>query len=111
MDEAQYLADEIALIAHGRIVAHGSPDQLVREAAGRSVISFTIPTGTELESLPVAGTVRAGTMELTTPHPTRDLQALTTWAVGRGLELDHLTVTRPTLEDVYLQLTSGAGHG
>ena len=37
--------------------------------------------------------------------PTRDLAPLLEWAAHRGMELEHLTVTRPTLEDVYLDLT------
>jgi ABC-2 type transport system ATP-binding protein len=48
----------------------------------------------------------AGTWELRTSQPTADLHALTGWALGRGTELDALTVSQPTLEDVYLQLTA-----
>jgi ABC-2 type transport system ATP-binding protein len=43
-----------------------------------------------------------------TATPTHDLAPLLEWAADRGMELEHLTVTRPTLEDVYLDLTEAA---
>ena len=47
-------------------------------------------------------------MSFRTETPTRDLAPLLEWAAHRGMELEHLTVTRPTLEDVYLDLTEEA---
>jgi ABC-2 type transport system ATP-binding protein len=49
--------------------------------------------------------VDGGIALLETPTPTRSLNTLTEWAVGRDLELVNLEVTRPSLEDVYLELT------
>jgi ABC-type multidrug transport system ATPase subunit len=55
----------------------------------------------------VAGdwTAANGRLVLRTPDPTRSLNQLTGWAIAQGVELDHLEVTRPSLEDVYLELT------
>jgi ABC-2 type transport system ATP-binding protein len=50
--------------------------------------------------------VQRGVVQFRTATPTRDLAPLLAWAAGRGMELEHLTVSRPTLEDVYLDLTA-----
>jgi ABC-2 type transport system ATP-binding protein len=108
MDEAQALADRVAIIQAGRIVAEGTPADL---AAAQHVteIRFTLPAGTEPGDLPrVSGAVLNGgrEIEVSTKDPTGDLLALTGWAAARGTGLDGLTVTRPSLEDIYLALTS-----
>jgi len=107
MDEAQALADQVAIIAAGRIVAEGAPADL---AAQRSTeIRFTLPAGVGSAELPrISGEVatRGRSVEISTEDPTRDLLALTGWAAGRGAALDGLTVARPSLEDIYLTLTS-----
>jgi ABC-2 type transport system ATP-binding protein len=107
MDEAQALADRVAIIAAGRIVAEGAPADL---AAQRSTeIRFTLPAGVGSAELPrISGEVatRGRSVEISTEDPTRDLLALTGWAAGRGAALDGLTVARPSLEDIYLTLTS-----
>jgi ABC-type multidrug transport system ATPase subunit len=110
MDEAQNLADRVAIIAAGRIVAAGTPDSLGGRDEGEALVAFRLPAGTALAELPadlpgrpVAGEDR---VRLRTTEPTRALHVLTGWALARGEELDALTVTRPSLEDVYLQLTS-----
>jgi ABC-2 type transport system ATP-binding protein len=107
MDEAQALADRVAIIAAGRIVAEGAPADL---AAQRSTeIRFTLPAGVGPAELPrISGEVatRGRSVEISTEDPTRDLLALTGWAAGRGAALDGLTVARPSLEDIYLTLTS-----
>jgi ABC-2 type transport system ATP-binding protein len=48
---------------------------------------------------------------ISTDEPARTLHALTGWALENGIELEDLTVTRPSLEDVYLQLTAESGRG
>jgi ABC-2 type transport system ATP-binding protein len=108
MDEAQALADRVAIIAAGRIVAEGTPDEL---AAAQHVtdIRFPLPADAAPAELPrVSGrvTTRGRSVEISTDDPTHDLLALTGWAAGRGADLDGLTVTRPSLEDIYLTLTS-----
>jgi ABC-2 type transport system ATP-binding protein len=110
MDEAQALADRVAIIAAGRIVAEGTPDEL---AAAQHVtdIRFILPADAAPAELPrVSGGVatRGRNVEISTDDPTHELLALTRWAAGRGAgRLDGLTVTRPSLEDIYLTLTSG----
>ena len=112
MDEAQFLADEIAIIARGRIAAQGTPSQLVSRSASRARIRFTMPAGADLGQLPLAAVnVRDHTVEVEADSPTRALHELTSWALDRSVELDELSVDRPSLEDVYLELTGGAADG
>ena len=106
MDEAQHLADEIAIISRGKIVAEGTPTDLVNRSADQARIRFSLPTGVTASDLPVA-TSRAddGTVEVMAESPTRLLHQLTTWALDRDIELYDMSVARPSLEDVYLELT------
>ena len=108
MDEAQHLADRVAVIAEGRIVAEGPPDRL----SGRddaTEIRFTPPPGAELPDLgPATVTVNGQGVVIRTADSTATLHVLTGWALERGFTLDGLTVARPTLEDVYLELTARA---
>jgi ABC-2 type transport system ATP-binding protein len=106
MDEAQFLADSVAVIANGKIVAEGTPDSLGDRQTARSIITFTVGTSGGA-SLRVEGAVMApnGTVELRSVDPTTDLHAITGWALDNAVDLVDLSVTRPTLEDVYLELT------
>lgn len=104
MDEAQNLADRVAVISRGRIVAEGTPDTLGGRQTAGSVVRFALPPG-GIDGLPVADSrVVDGVVEFESGHPTRDLHALTAWAIERDIELHSLAVTQPTLEDVYLEL-------
>jgi ABC-2 type transport system ATP-binding protein len=108
MDEAQALADRVAIIAAGRIVAEGTPADLAAAQRGTE-IRFALPTDAAPAELPrVSGEVatRGRNVEISTDDPTGDLLALTGWAAGRGAALDGLTVSRPSLEDIYLTLTN-----
>jgi ABC-2 type transport system ATP-binding protein len=105
MEEAQRLADRVVVLAKGRVVAEGTPDELVRDDAA-TLVSFREPAYHETLPLPADATVERGIVQFRTAAPTRDLAPLLEWAAGRGMELEHLTVTRPTLEDVYLDLTA-----
>jgi ABC-2 type transport system ATP-binding protein len=100
MDEAQHLADRVVVIARGRIIAEGTPDSLGRDQT--AIVSFKLPDGAPL---PDGADVERGHVRLRTATPTRDLAPLLGWAAERDVELEGLTVTRPTLEDVYLELT------
>jgi ABC-2 type transport system ATP-binding protein len=94
LDEAEQLADRVAVLREGRIVATGTPAELTRTPAteiryrenGREVV-------------------------LQTDEPTRVLSELTTRAVQQGRELDDLQVRRPSLEEVYLELTEAERDG
>jgi len=109
MDEAEQLADRIAVIAGGQIVAEGTPGTLGGRNLMAATIRFTLPEGTGAEELPPE--LRAlvasedGHVTLATETPLVHVRELADWALGRGLDLPDLDVSRPTLEDVYLQLT------
>jgi ABC-2 type transport system ATP-binding protein len=108
MDEAQFLADRVAIMVKGETVAQGTPGSLTGlDAVTR--ISFRVPPGLELpETVRAKARVEAGTASLETPEPTRTLHALTSWAVQQGIELDQLVVSRTSLEDIYLRFARGA---
>ena len=93
MDEAQQLADRVAIIAAGEIVARGTPEDLG-----------------DRESQPATIRYRAGDreVEVETTTPVETLHELTGEALERGEDLEGLEVTRPTLEDVYLDLTAAS---
>ena len=108
LDEADALADRVAIIAGGHIVAEGPP----AEIAGldrSSTIRFTPPAGVAPADLPAPNGGRwqrsdGGRVEHTATSPVAPLHDLTAWAVEHGHDLPDLTVSRPSLEDVYLQL-------
>jgi ABC-2 type transport system ATP-binding protein len=106
MEEAQQLADRVVLMSGGRIIADGTPDTLGHREETR--IEFRLPAGLDAADLPVPVERHGQTLAFTTSTPTRDLAPLLSWASVRGCELEGLTVSRPTLEDVYLQLTEEA---
>jgi len=114
MDEAQVLADRVAIIARGQIVAEGAPDALGGREDAAARISFRLPsglTGADLPSVVAAALTDAapradGEVRLEADDPVQVLNALTSWALERRLPLPGLEVRRPTLEDVYLELTA-----
>ncbi len=106
MDEAQHLADRVAVMAGGALVALGPPDQLGGRDTGLATVRFLLPDGVTLDQLPVPARVEGDGLVFETDTPTPVLNRLTGWAVERGLELGGLTVSRPSLEDVYLALTT-----
>ena len=106
MDEAQTLADRVAIIAAGRIVAEGPPAALAAGSA-RSQLSFMLPAEREGIDLPdLGGEVRreGRSVSVALADPLRDVSAWTGWASEQGLEIERLEVRRPTLEDIYLDL-------
>jgi ABC-2 type transport system ATP-binding protein len=106
MDEAQALADRLAIVARGQVVASGTPAAIGGRDTAAARIRFALPAGVAAGDLPVpceeAGERSAVTR---TEDPARTLHLLTGWLLERGLPLDGLAVDRPTLEDVYLELT------
>ena len=110
MDEAEYLADRIAVIAQGCIVAEGTPKTLGGRDRMTSSIRFTLPADVTAADLPdmlrtLAEPGSDGTTALRTETPLVHVQLLADWALDRGFDLPDLDVRRPTLEDVYLALT------
>jgi ABC-2 type transport system ATP-binding protein len=94
LDEAQALADRVAIIKDGAILAQGPPRELVAGASGYR-IAYRGAAGDLVERM--------------TDDPTALLQELTADALARGERLEDLSVTRPSLEDVYLELTAEPG--
>jgi ABC-2 type transport system ATP-binding protein len=95
LDEAQELADRVAIIKDGRILAEGAPREL-GAGAGDAPYRVAYRNG--------AGRL----VQRETDDPTSLLHELTGEALARGERLEGLTVSRPTLEDVYLELTADA---
>ncbi|MGH2851589.1 MAG: ABC transporter ATP-binding protein [Solirubrobacteraceae bacterium] len=93
LDEAQELADRVAIVKGGQILAEGSPAELGVGAGSRYRVAY----------------VRDGEPVIhQTDDPTTLLRRLTGEALERGEQLEALSVTRPSLEDVYLELTGDA---
>jgi ABC-2 type transport system ATP-binding protein len=104
MDEAQELADRVVIIADGRIVAEGAPGELGGRDT-RAEIRFGLPAGVAPADLPVQAEIVDGRAIVRAERPLAPLHAITSWALERGHELPDLELERPTLEDVYLELT------
>jgi ABC-2 type transport system ATP-binding protein len=110
MDEAEYLADRIAVIAAGRIVAEGTPKTLGGRDRMTANIRFTLPDGLAARNLPaglrpLAEAGPDGVTLLRSESPLVHVQMLADWALGQSVDLPDLDIRRPTLEDVYLTLT------
>ena len=108
MDEAQFLADRVAVIAKGEIVAEGTPSTIAGRDRMQTRIHFRLPDGTRpaLE-LTDASAMEDGSWEIRTDNPTKVAHDLTAWALERGQVYEVLEITQPSLEDVYLELTGG----
>jgi ABC-2 type transport system ATP-binding protein len=104
MEEAERLADRIVVMAHGEIVADGTPATLGGRDRAAAIVSFTLPPGAGEPPCGAAVDER-GRVVLRTERPMAELHQLTGWALDRELELTDLEVRRPTLEDMYLELT------
>jgi ABC-2 type transport system ATP-binding protein len=104
MEEAERLADRIVVMARGEIVADGTPATLGGRDRAAAIVSFTLPPGAGEPPLGLDADDR-GRVALRTERPMAELHELTGWALERELELTDLEIRRPTLEDVYLELT------
>jgi ABC-2 type transport system ATP-binding protein len=114
MEEAEALADRVVVIVAGRVVAEGTPDTLGGREHAASTIRFRLPDGLEIGQLPdLGGRQFVADHDRDDEHVTfsganlADLGALLDWARGHSEPLAGLTVERPSLEDVYLELTGG----
>jgi ABC-2 type transport system ATP-binding protein len=113
MDEAEYLADRITVLAAGHIVAEGTPATLGGRDHMTTTISFTLPGHVHAHDLPpgLSPLTEPGPGASTVLHsqsPLAHLRLLGDWAAGRGFDLPDLDVHRPSLEEVYLSLTGPA---
>jgi ABC-2 type transport system ATP-binding protein len=106
MDEVEALAQSVAVLARGRLVATGSPSSIGGRDRGQVTIRFTLPDSVRPADLPVAPSLVDGTaVEISTDDELVVLGRLVNWALDGHRALPGLSVTRVTLEDVYLDLT------
>jgi ABC-2 type transport system ATP-binding protein len=110
MDEAQHLSDRVAILRAGQIVAAGPPEQL-GVGEGGTVVRFRVPPGVSPDDVRThvdGARIEAAGNELSfrTDRPQRALYQLTAWAEQAGIELGALEARRPSLEDVFLELTA-----
>ncbi|MCX6618149.1 MAG: ABC transporter ATP-binding protein [Acidobacteria bacterium] len=115
MDEAERLCDRVAIIDHGRIIALGTPRELIHSLGAEHIVEFTLADpaafpdlgGDGLAAVPTVLSVRQedGLYALTVGEPHRALPALFDWLEGRGIELARLSTRHASLEDVFVKLT------
>jgi ABC-2 type transport system ATP-binding protein len=114
MDEAERLCDRVAVIDHGKVIALGTPGELIARVGGEHVVDLDLdpsssvrPTNGDLMKLPTVGSVReeADRITLTAGEPHRALPALLDLIRETGVKLAGLTTRTATLEDVFVTLT------
>jgi ABC-2 type transport system ATP-binding protein len=111
MDEAEHLADRVGVVVAGRLVALGTPAEL-GQARASATITFRLPGDVAVAEVPDLGAVlrpQGGDWQLRTAEPMVVLERLIGWSHSRNIALTGLTVERPSLEDVYLELIEAAG--
>ena len=110
MDEAEALADRLAVIANGHIIAEGTPETLGHRDESCQ-IQFSLP-GDDAGALPASirnqPTAENGHLVIRTANPVPALAALTSWSLDHGAVLAGLEVRHPSLEEIYLKLVEEA---
>ncbi len=112
IEEAERLCDRVAIIDSGKIVAIGSPRELQEKSANQSAIEMTLATPWRGDSLPAWTEAITATssddrrhIKVTSQRAARTLVDMVKWTDAAGLELDDVRLARPTLEDVFIELT------
>jgi len=113
MEEAQFLADRVAIVSGGKIVALDTPENLGDRRQLPTTITFNLPAAADLSGIAgvgqtqTHGTEQDGrrTITISTHESVADLNLITAWSIENGTDLEQLEVRRPSLEDVYLELT------
>ena len=116
LDEAEHLADRVGVLADGKMIAEGTPAELIDGISG-TVVSFLLPDQVAVaDAVTTFGSaldhevrLSGRFVEATVDRSTQIVHRLTGWAVENDIELEALSVKRATLEEVYLQLTERAG--
>jgi ABC-2 type transport system ATP-binding protein len=110
MDEAQALADRVAIMRAGAIVAMGTIDEIQAGRDASTRVRFELAGTAAPPSELVPADARRGDhgYEMWSDKPVELLNRLTSWALGAGVDLTNLSVSRPSLEDTYLDLTGEA---
>jgi ABC-2 type transport system ATP-binding protein len=112
MDEAERLCDRVAVVDHGKVIALGTPKQLIQQVGGEHVLEVTVageaaPPLDEWNRLPHVRSARAenGGVSLAVTEPHAALPAVMNWLRDRDVPLLGLTTRSATLEDVFVTLT------
>jgi ABC-2 type transport system ATP-binding protein len=109
MDEAQHLANRVAVMNAGQIIALGRPEELGGRDLRPAEIRFSLPSEWSLGDLPdlpcESRALEGDRVTVLTKEPVVASQRITTWALEHGVDLGHFSVSQPTLEDIYLELT------
>jgi ABC-2 type transport system ATP-binding protein len=109
MDEAQHLANRVAVMNAGQIIAIGRPEELGGRDLRPAEIRFTLPSNWSLGDLPdipcEQRSLDGDRVLVLTKEAVAAAQRITTWALDNDVDLGHFSVTQPTLEDIYLELT------
>jgi len=114
MDEAQHLADRVVIMREGGIVAEGRPETLGEQLGRETMIRFRTYDGIADRVAAAVGsrpTVSGHEATIASANPQRDLYRLLQWAEEEKVELPDLEVRRPSLEDIFLAVTSSAENG
>ncbi|HTX12552.1 MAG TPA: ABC transporter ATP-binding protein [Solirubrobacteraceae bacterium] len=110
MDEAQHLANRVAVMNAGQIIAIGRPEELGGRDVRPAEIRFSLPSDWSLGDLPDIPCERRALegdrVVVETKEPVVAAQRITTWALDHDVDLEHFSVSQPSLEDIYLELTT-----
>jgi ABC-2 type transport system ATP-binding protein len=112
IEEAERLCDRVAIIDDGVIIAHGSPQELQAKSAEQSGIDITLNRALDSAQLPewpeathaIVSEDRRS-IKVGSKKPARTLVEMVKWIDAQGLELEDVNLKRPTLEDVFIELT------
>jgi ABC-2 type transport system ATP-binding protein len=112
LDEAERVADRVVIVDHGRLLAEGTPADLMSAGPVRTSIQFSGPAGLDVAGLSAAlgaavDEARPGQYSVATPPAPATIAALTAWLAEHDLPLGDLRAGRQSLEDVFLRLTGG----
>jgi ABC-2 type transport system ATP-binding protein len=110
MEEAQRLCDRVAVVDKGRIIALGSPAELIASLEAEHIVEFASEVSFEIDVLQSLPGVRAvhledGVTRLTVGRVHEAVPALMSLIARRGVDITELTTHHATLEDVFLSLT------
>jgi ABC-2 type transport system ATP-binding protein len=107
IEEAERLCDRVAIIDEGRIIAEGSPREIQSRTLGSTKIEIHLDSALGAEALPADTVLSADRLTLTTSssHPARTVVELVKWIDSHGLGMTDISLKKPTLEDVFIELT------
>ena len=112
IEEAEKLCDQVAIVDQGKIIVHGTPREIQAQTLGHSIIDIhlsaplsegVIPAALDGEKMILSGDRRS--LNVSSSKPTRTLVDLVKWMDQLGIEPLDIQLKRPTLEDVFIELT------